>query len=147
MALNRFGFGARGGASDLARAASDPRGVLKAELSQPAVARIDTPGLLTTEQALKALYDDEQRRKLEREQTTKAQSLVPAPNSSSKSAASIAMAGRPAEAESSSAILSGTMASNVKPASAESPQKPPEKQVAQTLFRDEALARFRSVSH
>ena len=34
VALNRFAFGARGGAyaGDLARAASDPRGLLKAEL-------------------------------------------------------------------------------------------------------------------
>jgi uncharacterized protein (DUF1800 family) len=36
VALNRFGFGARGGASgDLVNAASDPRGFVKAELSRP----------------------------------------------------------------------------------------------------------------
>ena len=36
VALNRFGFGARGGASgDFINAASDPRGFVKAELSRP----------------------------------------------------------------------------------------------------------------
>ena len=36
VALNRFGFGARGGASgDLINAASDPRGFVKAELAAP----------------------------------------------------------------------------------------------------------------
>jgi uncharacterized protein (DUF1800 family) len=35
VALNRFGFGARGGASgDFVNAASDPRGFVKAELSR-----------------------------------------------------------------------------------------------------------------
>lgn len=35
VALNRFGFGARGGASgDLINAASDPRGFVKAELAR-----------------------------------------------------------------------------------------------------------------
>ena len=36
VALNRFGFGARGGASgDFVNAASDPRGFVKAELARP----------------------------------------------------------------------------------------------------------------
>src|SRR5580704_6123027 len=36
VALNRFGFGARGGASgDFVNAASDPRGFVKAELLRP----------------------------------------------------------------------------------------------------------------
>ena len=36
VALNRFGFGARGGASgDFVNAASDPRGFVKAELGAP----------------------------------------------------------------------------------------------------------------
>jgi hypothetical protein len=36
VALNRFGFGARGGASgDLVNAASGPRGFVKAELGRP----------------------------------------------------------------------------------------------------------------
>jgi uncharacterized protein (DUF1800 family) len=49
VALNRFGFGARGGASgDLVNAASDPRGFVKAELSRPNGALLQAPGLLST---------------------------------------------------------------------------------------------------
>jgi uncharacterized protein (DUF1800 family) len=49
VALNRFGFGARGGAAgDLVNAASDPRGFVKAELSRPSGALLEVPGLLST---------------------------------------------------------------------------------------------------
>src|SRR5258706_9472783 len=49
VALNRFGFGARGGASgDLVNAASDPRGFVKAELIRPNGALLEVPGLLST---------------------------------------------------------------------------------------------------
>jgi uncharacterized protein (DUF1800 family) len=49
VALNRFGFGARGGASgDLVNAASDPRGFVKAELGRPNGVLLEMPGLLST---------------------------------------------------------------------------------------------------
>jgi uncharacterized protein (DUF1800 family) len=49
VALNRFGFGARGGASgDFVNAASDPRGFVKAELDRPNGALLEVPGLLST---------------------------------------------------------------------------------------------------
>ena len=49
VALNRFGFGARGGASgDFVNAASDPRGFVKAELSRPGGVLLEMPGLLST---------------------------------------------------------------------------------------------------
>jgi uncharacterized protein (DUF1800 family) len=49
VALNRFGFGARGGASgDFVNAASDPRGFVKAELSRPGGALLEMPGLSST---------------------------------------------------------------------------------------------------
>src|SRR3984893_12005532 len=49
VALHRFGFGARGGASgDLVNAASDPRGFVKAELSRPTGVLMEVPGLHTT---------------------------------------------------------------------------------------------------
>src|SRR4249920_3577002 len=49
VALNRFGFGARGGASgDFVNAASDPRGFVKAELSRPSAVLLEVPGLLST---------------------------------------------------------------------------------------------------
>jgi uncharacterized protein (DUF1800 family) len=49
VALNRFGFGSRGGAaSDFVNAASDPRGFVKAELSRPSGVLLEVPGLLST---------------------------------------------------------------------------------------------------
>jgi uncharacterized protein (DUF1800 family) len=49
VALNRFGFGARGGASgDLVNAASDPRGYVMAELARPNGVLLEVPGLLST---------------------------------------------------------------------------------------------------
>ena len=49
IALNRFGLGARGGASgDFVNAASDPRGFVKAELSRPNAVLLEVPGLLPT---------------------------------------------------------------------------------------------------
>jgi uncharacterized protein (DUF1800 family) len=49
VALNRFGLGARGGASgDFVNAASDPRGFVKAELNRPNGGLIEVPGLLST---------------------------------------------------------------------------------------------------
>jgi uncharacterized protein (DUF1800 family) len=49
VALNRFGFGARGGASgDLVNAASDPRGFVKTELSRSNGALLEMPGLQST---------------------------------------------------------------------------------------------------
>ena len=49
IALNRFAFGARGGsfAGDLARAASDPREFLRAELLQPAIAAFRSRSFLS----------------------------------------------------------------------------------------------------
>jgi uncharacterized protein (DUF1800 family) len=49
VALNRFGLGARGGASgDFVNAASDPRGFVKADLNRPNGWLLEVPGLLTT---------------------------------------------------------------------------------------------------
>src|SRR6516164_6390723 len=69
VALHRFSFGARGGAyaGDLARAASDPRGFVKAELSQPEIAHLDTPGLPQTKVALAMLFAFQEQRRMERQ--------------------------------------------------------------------------------
>src|SRR5258708_33552409 len=49
VALNRFGFGARGGAAgDFVNATSDPRGFGKAELNRPNGGPLEGPGLLST---------------------------------------------------------------------------------------------------
>jgi uncharacterized protein (DUF1800 family) len=58
VALHRFGFGARGGASgDFVNAASDPRGFVKAELSRPNGVLLDVPGLQSTPALGKAVFD------------------------------------------------------------------------------------------
>src|SRR3954468_16276828 len=58
VALNRFGFGARGGASgDFISAASDPRGFVKAELARPNGALLELPGLASTPALAKAVFD------------------------------------------------------------------------------------------
>ncbi len=57
VALNRFGFGARGGAaSDFVNAASDPRGFVKAELSRPNGVLLEVPGLLSTPVLASAVF-------------------------------------------------------------------------------------------
>ena len=58
VALNRFGFGARGGASgDFLNAASDPRGFVKAELGRPNGVLLEVPGLQSTPALGKAVFD------------------------------------------------------------------------------------------
>jgi len=58
VALNRFGLGARGGASgDFVNAASDPRGFVKADLARPNGALLEVPGLLSTPALGKAVFD------------------------------------------------------------------------------------------
>ena len=58
VALNRFGFGARGGASgDFVNAASDPRGFVKAELFRPNGGLLEVPGLQSTAALGKAVFD------------------------------------------------------------------------------------------
>lgn len=57
VALNRFGLGARGGASgDLVNAASDPRGFVKAELSRLNGALLEVPGLQSTPALAEAVF-------------------------------------------------------------------------------------------
>jgi uncharacterized protein (DUF1800 family) len=68
VALNRFGYGARGAAAgDLLNAASDPRGFVKADLERPAGALLEHSGLASTPTLARTLFDyqDEVRRQRE----------------------------------------------------------------------------------
>src|SRR6267143_1924968 len=57
VALNRFRFGARGGASgDFVNAASDPRGFVKAELNRPNGVLLEVPGLSSTPALASAVF-------------------------------------------------------------------------------------------
>ncbi|HEY1896514.1 MAG TPA: DUF1800 family protein, partial [Terracidiphilus sp.] len=78
MALNRFGFGARGGASgDLFNAASDPRGFVKAELNRPNTVRLEVPGLQTTPVLAQAVFAFQDEQKAKREAAAKTASAAP----------------------------------------------------------------------
>src|SRR6202012_606973 len=58
IALNRFGLGARGGASgDFVNAASDPRGFVKAELARPDGVLLQVPGLQSTPALAQAVFE------------------------------------------------------------------------------------------
>ena len=78
IALNRFGFGARGGAAgDLVNAASDPRGFVKAELSRPNAALLEVPGLQSTPALAEAAFAYQAQLKQAREMAGKAPSKTP----------------------------------------------------------------------
>src|SRR5580704_17679524 len=82
VALNRFGFGARGGASgDLINAASDPRGFVKAELSRPNGVLLEVPGLLATPALGQAVFAYQLEVKQAREAAAKAGMPPPASDS------------------------------------------------------------------
>ncbi len=73
VALNRFGFGARGGASgDFVNAASDPRGFVKSELSRPSGVLLEVPGLQSTPALAMAVFDYQDQVKQAREAAVKA---------------------------------------------------------------------------
>jgi uncharacterized protein (DUF1800 family) len=72
MALNRFGFGARGrAAGDLINAASDPRGFVKAELNHRTAARLEMPGLQGTSALAQAVFAFQDEQKAKREAVAK----------------------------------------------------------------------------
>jgi uncharacterized protein (DUF1800 family) len=122
-ALNRFGFGARGD-GDLAAAASDPRGFLKAELAQPGIALLEGPGMPRTALALQAMFADQKKKKAERERMAAEAAAQPV------MATDTAMPGN----------RTTTVAPPPSPPGNKAPQKPPSPE--QTVYRAEALARF-----
>ena len=127
IALNRFGYGARGGAAgDFASAASDPRGFVKAELARPQAALLDAPGLQPTPALAQAVFDYQNEVKQQRELEAKmAQAMVPGAAS--------------AEAKPDAKMMSPeTMQPNAQPA--KEPPKP--LNVIQKTYRAEALARI-----
>jgi len=137
VAFNRFSFGARGGAyaGDLARAASDPRGFLKAELMQPAIAHLDTPGLPQTKTALATLFAFREQRRKEREAMADAKTSSKAPPAAPPQMPSMSEAQPSPPPPPASPAMPPA-------ATAEAQPKPPEQPPPQKLFRAEAMARF-----
>ena len=79
VALNRFGLGARGGASgDFINAASDPRGFVKAELNRPNGVLLEVPGLLSTPALGQAVFAYQFEVKQAREAAAKSGAPAPA---------------------------------------------------------------------
>src|SRR5215471_7264822 len=145
VAFNRFSFGARGGAyaGDLARAASDPRGFLKAELLQPEIAHLDTPGLPQTKVALATLFAFQEQRRMERQRMAEPKTGPAAPPAGPPQSqnASQSPSTNPSMSEAQPA------APATPPATADTKPKPPEPPPPQKLFRAEAMARVQRAVH
>jgi uncharacterized protein (DUF1800 family) len=140
MALNRFGFGARGGASgDFASAASDPRGYVKADLNRPNGARLDMPGLLGTPALAQAVFAYQAEVKQAREAAAKenVKANPAAEMTASEKPAAMEAAEKPMEEKTMEKGASNApmQANEVAP-----PAKP--LNVIQKTFRAEALARL-----
>lgn len=124
IALNRFGFGARGGASgDIVNAASDPRGYVKAELARPQAVMLELPGLQTTPELAQAMFAYQLEVKTAREAAAKAPPVE-------------------AEKKPEAPAMTGNTMMTVQPDAPKPPpaQMPPN--VVQKTFRAEALARI-----
>lgn len=162
VALNRFGFGARGGASgDLINAASDPRGFVKAELARPLGALLEPPGLQSTPQLGQAAFAYQDRVKQAREAAkAAAPTEAPAPQppadpkpdntlrrNLSLNTVMTEIAGQMTEAKpaadnkaADSAMKPDSIQPNAAPAAAKPSPQP--LNVIQKTFRAEALARL-----
>lgn len=132
IALNRFGYGPRAD-GDVAIAAQDPRGFLKAELAQPGIAQLSGAGLPTSAAAARQFFADQELRKAERQAAAAATTSVGSPPMAAAPRMSSSMS-----APTSSPLQAPAMA---KPAAGANAAKPPSPE--QEIFRDEALARIR----
>jgi uncharacterized protein (DUF1800 family) len=164
VALNRFGFGARGGASgDFVNAASDPRGFVKAELARPNGVLLEVPGLQSTPVLAKQIFEYQFEQQQAREAAAKSGAATPTeglppqaapdtkPQRRNLSLSSIAMEISPKEPAMQSAAKNGANATMAPGEAAPNPAmqpnavKPPPQQslnVIQKTFRAEALARL-----
>jgi uncharacterized protein (DUF1800 family) len=164
VALNRFGFGARGGASgDFVNAASDPRGFVKAELARPNGVLLEVPGLQSTPVLAKQIFEYQFEQQQAREAAARSGAAPPTeglppqaapdtkPQRRNLSLSSIAMEISPKEPAMQSAAKNGANATMAPGEAAPNPAmqpnavKPPPQQplnVIQKTFRAEALARL-----
>jgi uncharacterized protein (DUF1800 family) len=154
VALNRFGLGARGGASgDFVNAASDPRGFVKAELSRPNGVLLEMPGLLSTPALGQAVFAYQS--EINQARAAAAKSGAPMPGSEANpglpdgkvqrrnlSLNTIAMDMAPKEPTKATADANAAMAP-AEPMQS-NPVKPPQSplNIIQKTYRAEALARL-----
>jgi uncharacterized protein (DUF1800 family) len=163
VALNRFGFGARGGASgDFVNAASDPRGFVKSELARPNGQLLEVPGLQSTPALGEAVFAYQAEVKQAREAAAKAALPPseaapgqPAPGDARAQMRSPSLATAASEIAGKTSANAATMnAADAKPDAGAAPMtnaaaqpeaaKPPPQplSVIQKTFRAEALARL-----
>jgi uncharacterized protein (DUF1800 family) len=162
VALNRFGFGARGGAAgDFVNAASDPRGFVKAELSRPNGVLLEVPGLLSTPTLGSAVFayqlEIQQARAAAAKSGAAASEAAPVPppadakaqrRSLSLNSIAIDMSGKEAAvkaAENGAGNASMAAAEPMQPSAAQpNAAKPPPQplNIIQKTYRTEALARL-----
>jgi uncharacterized protein (DUF1800 family) len=155
VALNRFGFGARGGASgDFVNAASDPRGFVKADLNRPNGVLLELPGLLSTPALGRAVFEYQFEIQQARDAAAKsgAAASEAAPPGQAKgqrrnlSLGGIAMDMAPKEPTKQPPESSGAKGAAPSPPEAMQPNaaRPPPQplNVIQKTFRAEALARL-----
>src|SRR3984885_5307216 len=161
VALNRFGFGARGGASgDFVNAASDPRGFVKAGLSRPNGVLLELPGLLSTPALAAAVFAYQAEVKLAREAAAKsgaaASEANPAPpaedakgqrrslslNSVSEISAKAPDMETPDKGNANAAMPSAEAMQPNATMQPNTAKPPPSLNIIQKTFRAEALARF-----
>ena len=152
VALNRFGFGARGGSSgDFVNAASDPRGFVKADLNRPNGVLLEAPGLQSTPALGQALFAYQFDIKQQREAAGKAGIPMPAeakstaPEPGKAPARSLSLDTVATNMAASPAMNEGSggpgMTSPVEtPNAPKPPPQPPN--IIQKSFRAEALARL-----
>lgn len=142
VALNRFGFGARGGAaSDFSSAASDPRGFVKAELGRPNAALLDAPGLQPTPVLAQAVFDYQKDVKQQRENAARTAEAM-ASSSVGKPSEAKAAAGEMQGASKADMMSNGAMQDAMSPKAAPPKEPPKPLNIIQKTFRAEALARL-----
>jgi len=147
VALNRFGFGARGGSSgDFVNAASDPRGFVKAELNRPNGALLEGSGLLSTAALGQAMFDYQAQVRAQRELgAPKPKPDAAMADTQARMMAKVTDAVQNAAPESALAGSTVTMMPRIAPDNATAsppPNPPPPLNVIQKTFRGEALARI-----
>ncbi len=147
VALNRFGLGARGGASgDFVNAASDPRGFVKAELGRPNGVLLEMPGLQSTPALAQTVFAYQF--EIVQARNAAAKSGAPAPDTPAApqrrnlalNGIATDIAGKAAAMETTDANAAMAPAEAMQPSAPKPPLQPPN--VIQKTYRTEALARL-----
>jgi uncharacterized protein (DUF1800 family) len=137
VALNRFGFGARGGVSgDFINAASDPRGFVKADLNRPGGMLLEAPGLQSTPALAQAVFAYQF--EIVQARNAAAKSGAPKPQAAPAANGAPDIAGKAAAMEATDANAAMAPAETMQP-----PKPAPEPpNIIQKTYRAEALARL-----